>query len=146
MALSTRQFAQTQRLHFIEQRLYWEGRINRADLVEAFGISTVQASSDLNDYLRDAPDSMWYDKSGRVYRAAEDFHAGGVSAPGRRVLALRAAGAPRRVDTVGPASGTRRLPAVAQCDVPTRALPAGTLRALLRQIQRVEPLRVHYHR
>ena len=33
------------RLEFIEFRLYWEGRVNRADLTSVFGISTVQASA-----------------------------------------------------------------------------------------------------
>ena len=27
------------RLAFLEQRLFWEGRVNRADLIERFGVS-----------------------------------------------------------------------------------------------------------
>ena len=33
------------RLEFIDFRLYWEGRVNRADLTREFGISVPQASS-----------------------------------------------------------------------------------------------------
>jgi hypothetical protein len=43
------------RLEFIEFRLFWEGSINRADLVEAFGVSVPQASKDLTLYQERAP-------------------------------------------------------------------------------------------
>lgn len=56
-----------QRLEFIEFRLYWEGRMNRRDLMNVFGVSVNQASTDLNRYLRLAPENMVYDKSARTY-------------------------------------------------------------------------------
>ena len=56
-----------QRLEFIEFRLYWEGRMNRRDLMNQFGVSVNQASTDLNRYLRLAPENMVYDKSARTY-------------------------------------------------------------------------------
>lgn len=55
------------RLEFIEFRLFWEGRVNRGDLMGAFGISVNQASIDLNRYIGVAPDNMLYDKSARTY-------------------------------------------------------------------------------
>ena len=39
------------RYEFIEFRLYWQGRINRSDLMEVFGISVQQASKDLSNYI-----------------------------------------------------------------------------------------------
>ena len=33
------------RLEFIEFRLFWEGGINRADIMERFGVSVPQAST-----------------------------------------------------------------------------------------------------
>ena len=36
-----------QRLEFIDFRLFWEGHVNRGDLVSFFGVSVPQASSDL---------------------------------------------------------------------------------------------------
>ena len=36
-----------QRLEFIEFRLFWEGGINRGDIIEIFGVSVPQASKDL---------------------------------------------------------------------------------------------------
>lgn len=56
-----------QRLRFIDFRLCWEGRINRGDLVDAFGVSVPQASNDLRRYLERAPGNMEYDKSQKSY-------------------------------------------------------------------------------
>ena len=44
------------RLEFIEFRLFWEGYVNRGDLIDVFGISVQQASTDLNRYLGLAPE------------------------------------------------------------------------------------------
>ena len=61
------------RLEFIEYRLYWEGRINRGDLMETFGVSVNQASTDLNQYLRLAPENMVYHRSARAYLRSSVF-------------------------------------------------------------------------
>lgn len=61
------------RLEFIEFRLYWEGQINRSDLVDAFGISVPQASADLRRYQELSPDAVVYDGSGKTYRPTEKF-------------------------------------------------------------------------
>jgi hypothetical protein len=61
------------RLEFIEFRLFWEGRVNRSDLMEVFGVSVNQASTDLNRYLGMAPNNMLYDKSARTYVRAKHF-------------------------------------------------------------------------
>lgn len=62
-----------QRLEFIEFRLFWEGSINRADIVEFFGVSVPQASKDLTLYQDRAPGNMEYDTRGKRYVAAEKF-------------------------------------------------------------------------
>ncbi|MDE0712560.1 MAG: WYL domain-containing protein [Rhodospirillales bacterium] len=61
------------RLEFIEFRLYWEGGINRSDIVEQFGVSVPQASKDLSRYQELAPDNMAYDKSEKRYFPAPHF-------------------------------------------------------------------------
>ena len=61
------------RLEFVEFRLFWEGSINRADLVEAFGVSVPQASKDLTLYQERAPGNMEYDTRAKRYVAAEKF-------------------------------------------------------------------------
>lgn len=62
-----------QRLEFIEFRLFWEGSINRADIVDFFGVSVPQASKDLTLYQERAPGNMKYDTRGKRYVAAEKF-------------------------------------------------------------------------
>jgi predicted DNA-binding transcriptional regulator YafY len=61
------------RLEFIEFRLFWEGGVNRADLMDAFGISVPQASKDLSLYQEQAPGNVVYDKRAKRYVASEAF-------------------------------------------------------------------------
>ena len=61
------------RLEFIEFRLYWEGGINRKDIMDQFGVSMPQASKDLTQYQELAPGNMEYDKSEKRYLAAARF-------------------------------------------------------------------------
>jgi predicted DNA-binding transcriptional regulator YafY len=58
------------RLEFIEFRLFWEGGINRADIMERFGVSVPQASKDLSLYEEKAPGNLVYDKRRKRYLAA----------------------------------------------------------------------------
>jgi hypothetical protein len=55
-----------QRLAFIEIRLFWEGHVNRSDVVTQFGLSVNQASSDLSRYFRLAPHNIDCDRSLRT--------------------------------------------------------------------------------
>lgn len=61
------------RLEFIEFRLYWEERINRANLTKVFNISTPQATADFNKYQDLAPGNMLYDTRGKYYYASPSF-------------------------------------------------------------------------
>ena len=63
-----------QKLQFIEFRLFWEGHVNRSDLIDQFGVSPNQASGDLNRYIALAPDNMVYDKSGKTYVRSSAFN------------------------------------------------------------------------
>lgn len=62
-----------QRLEFIDFRLLWEGRINRQDLIDYFGVSVPQASTDLKRYQEIAPENMGYDNSAKTYLATDSF-------------------------------------------------------------------------
>lgn len=62
-----------QRLQFIEFRLLWEGRVNRSDLLEAFGISVPQSTLDFRGYMERAPGNMDYDKRRRYYFPTATF-------------------------------------------------------------------------
>jgi len=62
-----------QRLEFIEFRLFWEGGVNRADIMEMFDVSVPQASKDLTLYQERAPNNAIYDKSAKRYVASDRF-------------------------------------------------------------------------
>jgi hypothetical protein len=62
-----------QRLEFIEFRLFWDGAVNRSDLIERFGVSVPQASNDLTMYRRRAPENVTYDLSGKRYVPTASF-------------------------------------------------------------------------
>lgn len=66
-------WSQDRRLEFIDFRLRWEGKLNRADLTKQFAISIPQASLDIAKYLELAPANMNYDKRARVYVASDTF-------------------------------------------------------------------------
>jgi predicted DNA-binding transcriptional regulator YafY len=61
------------RLEFIEFRLYWEGGVNRADIMDMFDVSVPQASKDLTLYQERAPKNAVYDKSAKRYVAGSQF-------------------------------------------------------------------------
>ena len=61
------------RLAFVEERLFWIGKVNRTDLVRRFGVSMSQASGDIARYLALDPPGLVYDKSAKHYVAGEDF-------------------------------------------------------------------------
>lgn len=58
---------------FIEFRVFWQGRINRSDLMETFGISLQQASLDLSGYAEQWKRNLVYDKSQRAYVRGRRF-------------------------------------------------------------------------
>jgi predicted DNA-binding transcriptional regulator YafY len=61
------------RLELIEFRLHWEGRLNRRDLIDGFGISAQQASADIARYEELAPGNMAYDTSTKTYVRSKKF-------------------------------------------------------------------------
>ncbi len=57
------------RLNWIAESLRVYGFINREHVMRKFGISTPQASKDLNEYHRIHPEAMHYDVSLKKYIA-----------------------------------------------------------------------------
>jgi hypothetical protein len=61
------------RLEFIDFRLFWDGRFNRSDLANTFGISAQQASADIAQYEKFAPQNLGYDRAEKAYTRADAF-------------------------------------------------------------------------
>jgi predicted DNA-binding transcriptional regulator YafY len=122
------------RLEFIEFRLYWEGRVNRADLTRVFGISIVQASADLARYQALAPDNLVYDKRAKTYLAA----------PGFAPLLLRREAEDLFAHLKLGDAWASTAPPLATMPVPARAAPPETLRVLFQAVCRRSDIEMEY--
>nr|WP_221288951.1 WYL domain-containing protein [Amaricoccus macauensis] len=131
-----------QRLEFIEFRLFWEGHVNRIDVMQQFGVSVNQASSDLNRYIALAPDNMVYDKSARTYVRGPDFDCKFRPPDAAHYLAqirLVADDVLEREDCWIP-----DLPPNASAPTPVRGIDPVTLRSVVGAIRRSEAIEVKY--
>lgn len=61
------------RLQWIDDRLWWVGALNRADLVLRFEISPPQATNDFSLYQTLAPSNIRYDARKKLYVCADGF-------------------------------------------------------------------------
>ena len=130
------------RLGFLEFRLYWDGRVNRGDLVRTFGISVPQASADLAHYQNVAPGNTTYDRVAKTYVAGPDFRPRFFDPSADRYLAqLRAvaAGILSKDDT-----WFGWVPEHTVVPVVRRHLDSETLRLLVGAIRAGRRMRVKY--
>ena len=131
-----------QRLEFIEFRLFWEGHVNRSDLMDQFGVSVNQASTDLNRYIGFAPDNMVYDKSARTYVRGSDFKAQFLEPDASRYLAQLRSLSDGILDRED--SWIANLPPYASAPTPVRGVNPVTLRSVVGAIRRSEAVEVKY--
>lgn len=74
------------RLEFIDFRLFWDGRFNRRDLADTFGISAQQASADIALYADRAPGNLVYDSTHKAYLRAPGYEPKVMHASAERYL------------------------------------------------------------
>lgn len=130
------------RLEFIEFRLFWEGHVNRGDLMDVFGISVQQASTDLNRYLRLAPDNMAYDKSAKTYVRGSNFAPLFLRPDSSRYLSQLRSVADGLLDKSDAWIG--QLPEFDAAPTPARGVDARTLRTMVAAIRRAEAIEIKY--
>jgi hypothetical protein len=131
-----------QRLEFIEFRLFWEGHVNRIDVMEQFGLSVNQASSDLNRYIGFAPDNMVYDKSARTYVRGPEFKPVFDKLDAGRYLAQLRSLADGILDSDD--TWIAELPSYDAAPTPVRGVNPITLRYVVGAIRRSEAIEVKY--
>lgn len=130
------------RLAFIDYRLYWEGRINRKDLQEFFGISVPQSSADLKAYQALAPENMRYDPTEKCYVATNAFTPQFTEAESSAYLnALLSRETGLVADN---ATFISNAPEVGFAPTPYRNVPVDTLRAILYAWRRHRALHIQY--
>lgn len=138
---SPQRWSVERRLAFVEQRLIWEGRINRADLVAQFGISPNQATADLRRFDVLHPQALVYDPRAKTYRAGAGLRAADDRDTGDllRELRLIAEG------VMAAGDGTLVAPPpLALAEAPMRRVEAATLRLVLGAIRDGRALETTY--
>lgn len=141
-ARATTRWGPEKRLEFIDFRLRWDGRLNRSDLSDFFGVSTPQASLDISRYIEMAPQNVRYDRSGRTYLATESFQPLFPSSHPQKYLSDLLVQAYGILD-----HGVTFLgwcPAVAVAPTPARTLSADTLITLVGAMRRGRALEMTY--
>lgn len=135
-----RRWSVEQRVLFAARRLYWDGTINREDLVRRFGVSPNQATADLARLREAYPDGFVYDTVGKCYRADAGFLPKEADATALlRELRLLAEG-----HLGAEASVLAPAPALAVAEVPGRGVDAEVLRAVLGAIREERALQARY--
>lgn len=130
------------RLEFIEFRLFWEGGINRADIIEHFGVSVPQASKDFTLYEEKARGNLHYDKSKKRYFAGKNFKPVFMEPKSDAYLshlqsAANAAGGASEVWLAAP-------PEFDAMPIPHRRVDVEVLRAILAAIRECKSIQIHY--
>lgn len=130
------------RLEFIEFRLFWEERINRADITTFFNISIPQASADLSKYQELSPGNIVYDKSGKFYYASPDFKPIIITPSAEQYLL-------RYVAVMSGVLQKQRsflgfLPAADTVPLPWRRIEPNILKVILRAIKYKKAIEIEY--
>ena len=131
-----------QRLEFIEFRLVWEGRVNRSDIADRFGVTLQQASADLALYESTAPTNIAYDRNAKTFLAARSFVPHFLrEVSDRQLLQLSsiAAGLVEREDT-----WFGELPPVGVLPVPQRSVSTKVVRSILEAIRNRAAVEIEY--
>lgn len=131
-----------QRLEFIEFRLFWEGHVNRGDLMKQFGVSMNQASNDLNRYIGMTTDNMIYDKSARSYVRGSGFVPVYLNPDASRYLTELRSVSDGVLDRADAWIG--QFPSYDAAPTPVRGVDAGILRLVTAAIRRSDAIEVKY--
>lgn len=129
------------RLEFIEFRLFWEGGVNRADIVNEFGVSVPQASKDLALYQQRAPDNIRYDRSRKRYFSRDSFQPEYINPDADGYLEWKTSNAISGNSFTG-----RKEMALCSDKLPTpqRSINVGVLRALLECMREKQSIEILY--
>lgn len=130
------------RLEFIEFRLFWEGGVNRSDIIEMFDVSVPQASKDLTLYQERAPHNALYDKSARRYVAGPDFEPVFLERDPYGYLSRLRSVAEGLI--VLEDSWITRVPDTDIALTPRRDIDANVLRTILGAVRDVRSVDIHY--
>jgi WYL domain-containing protein len=134
--------APEQRMEFIEFRLYWEGAVNRSDLIDEFGVSVPQASNDLTAYRQTAPENVTYDLSAKRYVPTARFRPRFLKLNPDRYLAQLKAMSDGILDTGDTWFASQ--PDTGVLPIPSRRTDPSVLQAVLTAVRNKAAVRIEY--
>ena len=132
-----------QRLEFIEFKAYWDGKVNRADIINRFDVSKPQASADLSFYQEIAPGNLAYDSSAKCYLPAPAFRPQYLN-PSADGYLVRLKGIQEGI-IAADKSWVGLTPDVGLMPIPYRRVDTKILRALLAALRAKGSIRIKYH-
>ncbi len=135
--MTGRRWGVEQRLEFIELRLYWDGEINRANIMEQFGVSVPQASTDIKMYREIAPNNLEYDGSAKRYVVTDGF-APVLTTPDAEEFLADMQG------REGGLLGHAYVPPFSSLDLPQRLISPIVLRFVIGAIRSMSDIRIRY--
>jgi len=138
-----RRWGTDQRLEFIEFRLFWDGILNRADIIDRFGVSAAQASADLALYKELASNNLEYDGSQKHFVATTGFIPRIFQPNADRFLVQLKAIGDKVISVADTSMGP--LPTIDAMPIPHRRVDPNILRRLLVAMRGKRGLNVLYH-
>lgn len=141
-SLTTLKWGVERRLEFIEFRLFWEGGVNRSDIIDMFDVSVPQASKDLTLYQERAPRNALYDKSAKRYVASDQFEPHFLKPDPDGYLSRLRSLAEGLIDLSE--SWITQVPDTDIALTPRRDINAGVLRAVLSAVRDHRSVEIHY--
>jgi len=138
-----RRWGTDQRLEFIEFRLFWDGTLNRSDIVDRFGVSQAQASTDIALYRELAPKNLDYDSSQKRFVATSKFEPKLFQPNADRYLIQMKAISDNVITVADTNIGA--LPATDAMPIPHRRVDPDILRRILHSIRDARGLKAFYH-
>lgn len=131
-----------QRLEFIEFHLFWEGGVNRSDIINFFGVSVPQASNDLSRYQEIAPRNIEYDRSEKRYLATKAFKPKFLDPDSDRYLSYLRLMAEKLIEPHE--TWISAVPETATLPLPHRNIEAEILKPVLEAVRHNRSLKVRY--
>lgn len=141
-SLTTLKWGVERRLEFIEFRLFWEGGVNRSDIIDTFDVSVPQASKDLTLYQERAPNNAVYDKSAKRYVASDQFEPHFLKPDPDGYLSRLRSVAEGLIDLSE--SWITQVPDTDIALTPRRDIDAAVLRAVLGAVRDHRSVDIHY--
>lgn len=131
-----------ERFAFVEFRVFWHGRINRADLIQRFGVSPTQASQDFKLYAELMPENLVYDGVEKAYLCGQNFVPRYADLSAESYLAPLlsiSSGLLQPEDTL-----LRSIPSFHVSPNPSRGVNPLVLRAVVRAVDNTEAIEIRY--